>query len=55
MSWEFWGIVSGLLVMLAVFFACMEVLYHRMKTGAAEKTATSLESCQEVSSEDHAA
>jgi len=26
-AWGYWGIVAGLLVLLAIFFACMEILY----------------------------
>lgn len=33
MSWGYWGIVTGLLVLLAVFFFCMDLLYgDRKKT-----------------------
>jgi hypothetical protein len=27
MSWGYWGIVTGLLVMLTLFFFCMDILY----------------------------
>lgn len=27
MSWGYWGIVAGLLVLLTVFFFCMDLLY----------------------------
>lgn len=30
-AWGYWGIVAGLLVLLAVFFACMEILYSNAK------------------------
>jgi hypothetical protein len=29
MTWGYWGIVTGLAVLLLIFFACMEILYHR--------------------------
>jgi len=34
MTWGYWGIVSGLLILLGVFFVCMEILYARAKNGA---------------------
>jgi hypothetical protein len=33
MTWGYWGIVTGLLVLLGIFFACMEILYARAKNG----------------------
>jgi len=27
MSWGYWGILAGLIALLAVFFICMELLY----------------------------
>jgi hypothetical protein len=27
MSWGYWGIVTGLLVLLTVFFFCLDLLY----------------------------
>ena len=33
MTWGYWGIVAGLLVLLGVFFACMEILYARARNG----------------------
>ena len=29
--WGYWGIVTGLLVLLGIFFACMEILYSNAK------------------------
>jgi len=31
MSWGYWGIVSGLVVLLVVFFVSMEILYSRAR------------------------
>lgn len=30
-TWGYWGIVAGLLVLLAIFFVCMEILYSNAK------------------------
>lgn len=30
-AWGYWGIVAGLLVLLAIFFVCMEILYSSAK------------------------
>lgn len=27
MSWGYWGILAGVMTLLAVFFVCMELLY----------------------------
>lgn len=32
MSWGYWGIVAGLLVLLTVFFFCMDLLYRGTRT-----------------------
>jgi hypothetical protein len=47
MSWGYWGIVSGLLVLLTVSFFCIDLLYdmrqkfpRRGKTGAPGETTT---------------
>ncbi len=34
MSWGYWGIVAGLVVLLAVFFICMELLYAHVRQAA---------------------
>jgi hypothetical protein len=31
MSWGYWGIVAGLLVLLTIFFFCMDLLYRDEK------------------------
>jgi hypothetical protein len=31
MSWGYWGIVAGLLVLLTIFFFCMDLLYREEK------------------------
>jgi hypothetical protein len=31
MSWGYWGIVAGLLSMVAVFFVCMEIVYAQAR------------------------
>jgi hypothetical protein len=31
MTWGYWGIVGGLVALLAVFFVCMEILYPRAR------------------------
>jgi hypothetical protein len=33
MSWGYWGIVVGLLSMVAVFFVCMEIMYAQARKG----------------------
>jgi hypothetical protein len=33
MTWGYWGIIAGLLVLLGVFFVCMEIIYARAKNG----------------------
>jgi hypothetical protein len=41
MSWGYWGIVTGLLVLLTVFFFCIDILYDAQKKLAGmRKTAT---------------
>jgi hypothetical protein len=41
MSWGYWGIVAGLVAMLALFFVCMELMYPSAKktSRASNKTA----------------
>lgn len=34
MSWAYWGIVTGLLVLLTLFFFCMDLLYRDEKKTA---------------------
>ncbi len=36
MSWGYWGIVVGLLSMVAVFFVCMEIMYAQARKGLGE-------------------
>jgi hypothetical protein len=31
MSWGYWGIVTGVVVLLVVFFVSMEILYSRAR------------------------
>lgn len=38
MSWGYWGIVTGLLVLLALFFVCVEILYAAPLTTGVDKT-----------------
>ena len=38
MTWGYWGIVAGLLVLLGVFFACMEIIYARARNGRNAKS-----------------
>ena len=33
MSWGYWGIVGGLLSMVIMLFACMEILYAHARKG----------------------
>jgi len=44
MTWGYWGIVSVLLVLVGVFFACMEILYARARNGGNGKVNASGES-----------
>ncbi len=39
MSWGYWGIVAGLLSMVAVFLVCMEIIYAQAKKGLGEMNA----------------
>jgi hypothetical protein len=32
MSWGYWGIVTGLVVVVATLFVCLELVYSRPKT-----------------------
>jgi hypothetical protein len=32
MSWGYWGTVTGLVVLVATFFVCLELVYSRPKT-----------------------
>ena len=36
MSWGYWGIVAGLMSMVAVFFVCMEIMYAQARKGLGE-------------------
>ena len=36
MSWGYWGIVAGLLSMVAAFFVCMEIVYAQARKGLGE-------------------
>ena len=36
MSWGYWGIVGGLLSMVIMLFACMEILYAHARKGLDE-------------------
>lgn len=31
MSWGYWGIVGGLVALVAIFFVCIELLYSNAK------------------------
>lgn len=31
MSWGYWGIVSGLMAMVATLFVCLDLVYRRAK------------------------
>jgi hypothetical protein len=44
MTWGYWGIVSGLLILLGIFFVAMEILYARAKNGATGRQAENAES-----------
>jgi hypothetical protein len=33
MSWGYWGIITGVLVLLTVFFFCIDLLYRDQKRG----------------------
>lgn len=56
MTWGYWGIVAGLLVLLGVFFACMEILYARARNGGNGKMNASGETAAGASKDSkHAA
>jgi archaellum component FlaF (FlaF/FlaG flagellin family) len=38
MSWGYWGIVTGLVVLLVAFFVSMEILYSATKKSVDEAT-----------------
>jgi hypothetical protein len=54
MAWGYWGIVSGVLILLGVFFAFMEILYARARNGAGVKQV-GMEDSQTDESGQHAA
>ncbi len=54
MSWGYWGIVTGLMVLLAVFFACVDILYRRPRS-ATPSNAEPSGANQEKASGKHAA
>lgn len=41
MTWGYWGIVAGLLLLVGVFFICMEIVYARAKNGENGQTGSS--------------
>jgi uncharacterized membrane protein len=38
MSWGYWGIVTGLVVMLVLFFVSMAIIYHTTETSERGKS-----------------
>jgi CBS domain containing-hemolysin-like protein len=44
MTWGYWGIVSGLLIFLGIFFVAMEILYARARNGSTGRQADGSES-----------
>jgi hypothetical protein len=43
MSWGFWGIVTGLVTLLAGFFICMELLYSHARNSGKDRIAAPAE------------
>jgi hypothetical protein len=54
MSWGYWGIVTGLMVLLAIFFVCVDILYRILRSSA-PGNAESSEGNQKHDSGRHAA
>lgn len=56
MSWGYWGIVSGLVVLLVVFFVSMELLYSRARRPVGGTTGSPAGNGEKgISGEKHAA
>jgi len=55
MSWGYWGIVAGLLVMLTLFFFCIDILYDTRRRADVERTESSPGQGAESSGTKHAA
>ena len=45
----YWGIVTGLALLVAIFFACMEILYRYRAPNLAEKAESPAEQGQQAS------
>ena len=54
MSWGYWGIVTGLLILVTVFFFCIDLVYRGKKTPPNERTPDKLGATHEAGSR-HAA
>ena len=57
MSWGYWGIVTSLLVLLTVFFFCIDLFYDRQRkfTGLDTTDTSGKKTAKSVSSNKHAA
>jgi hypothetical protein len=55
MSWGYWGIVTGLLVLLTVFFFCIDLLYDPRRKPSEEQKTETAETARSVSDTKHAA
>jgi hypothetical protein len=55
MSWGYWGIVTGLLVLLTVFFFCMDLLYRENKKTTPDPSVSDSQGATHSTSSKHAA
>jgi hypothetical protein len=55
MPWGYWGIVTSLLILLALFFVCVDILYRGSKTTIERGMPASADQGTTVSRIKHAA
>ncbi len=55
MSWGYWGIVTGLVVLLVVFFISMEILYARARGAMGGATSSPAGNGEGAAGKKHAA
>lgn len=55
MSWGYWGIVTGLVVLLVVFFVSMEILYSRARRTIGGATGSPAGNGENITGKKHAA
>lgn len=55
MSWGYWGIVTALLLLLTVFFFCVDLLYRDQKKRVADAAQSDLHETTQATGAKHAA